>query len=526
MPVESFQGGLEFYGQAEGIQGLGLAAPFPGHPGADVFPEVAKLGRVAARDIVGHRHAGQFDDAAFDGVHERKVVHGPVEQGAFDIAGTAQKEGCCRKIDHTADAQFLADGFQPRYPQSGGFPVFFGFLAVISLERAFLLVARLFAIAVVGLIVEHQDLLDSHELGHDPLEHLPLGLQGLERFAPPLKQGPAALGQRQALPPLEGVIVGDDNLRPFQIGEHVARNQLTALVIAVRIVGLQHAQAILDGNPRGNHQKAAGEPGTPGTADGVDGLPGNQHGHDGGLAGSGRQLEGQPRQARIGFEVGHGEMVEKALAGATGPRRHFSEPDGGLQGLDLAEEGTNAGESVVPPVAEQTGRLRGDLPLLRVWKFSPPIDLLANVVDDCGVLVLLLLGRKTLSLVEDDLGLFLTPFLLLRLRDGRDEIGRPAAFDDLLGRLARFIQLPVPFGVLVGRIEDGSFEEWIVQVRTAPLMQSPRSVAFVFQQRRLAEHFDEPHDPFETVDIRKPQGLLQFEADGLRLALSVGCPRA
>ena len=202
-----------------------------------------------------------------NGVHERKIVHGPVEQGAFDIARPAQKEGRRGKVYHPVDAQFFADGFEPRDPQAGGFPVFFGFLSVISLERAFLLLTRLFAIAVVGFIVENQDVLDSHDLWHDPLQHLPFGFQGLQRFASPAKQGTPTFGQWQAFTPLEGVKVGDDDLRLFQIGEHVAGNQLTALVVAVRIVGLQHAQAVPDGDARGDHQKAARESGTLG-ADG------------------------------------------------------------------------------------------------------------------------------------------------------------------------------------------------------------------------------------------------------------------
>ena len=58
--------------------------------------------------------------------------------------------------------------------------------------------------------------------------------------------------------------------------------------------------------------------------------------------------------------VGIGEMFEKTLADTTRLRRHFDEPNGGLQGFNLAEEGTNTGESVVSPVPEQTGCIRGD----------------------------------------------------------------------------------------------------------------------------------------------------------------------
>ena len=365
--VEGLQGGLELHGQAEGIEVLCLAPPLLRHVGADVLPEISELGHIAAGDVVGHRHAGQLDDAAFDGVHEREVAHRPVEQRAFGVARPAQKERRRGEIHHPADPKLSDNGFDPRNPQPGGFSVLFGFLPVVAFEFAFLLLARLLAVAVVRLIVEDQDVLHAHELGHDPLQHLSLGLQGRERLASSLEQGTAALGELQALAQLEGVVVGDDDLRLFQIGEHVARDQLAASVVAVRIVRLQHAQAVLDGDAGRDHQEAARESAALRPADRVDGLPGDQHRHDGGLSGAGRQLERQPGEVRVGVVVGVRQMVEEILADPARARRHLDEPDGGLYRLDLAEEGPNAAEPVVPPVLEQAGRLRGHLPLARVW---------------------------------------------------------------------------------------------------------------------------------------------------------------
>ena len=59
-------------------------------------------------------------------------------------------------------------------------------------------------------------------------------------------------------------------------------------------------------------------------------------------------------------------MIEEALADPTYARRNFAEPYSGLHRFDLAEEGPNAAEAVVPPVLEQARRLRGHLPLARV----------------------------------------------------------------------------------------------------------------------------------------------------------------
>ena len=52
----------------------------------------------------------------------------------------------------------------------------------------------LLAIAVVRFIVENQDVLDTHEFGHDPLQHLSLGFQGRQRLTSSLEQGPATFG--------------------------------------------------------------------------------------------------------------------------------------------------------------------------------------------------------------------------------------------------------------------------------------------------------------------------------------------
>ena len=81
--VEGFEGGLQLEGNAQRVEHCGLAAALSGHPRADVLPQVAELGHVAAGDVVGHRHAGQLDDAALDGVHEREVAHRPGKQRAL-----------------------------------------------------------------------------------------------------------------------------------------------------------------------------------------------------------------------------------------------------------------------------------------------------------------------------------------------------------------------------------------------------------------------------------------------------------
>ena len=164
-------------------------------------------------------------------------------------------------------------------------------------------------------------------LGHHPLEHLPFGFEGVERFSPALKQGASALGKLHPLAQLEGVVIGDDDLGPFEVAKHIARNQFTALIVAVRIVGLKDAQAVTDRQAGRHDQKSAGELFAVWPAHGIDGLPGNQHGHDGGLARAGGQFQGQSHQFRIGIVIGIGQVFQKPASGLAYLRGHLGQPD-------------------------------------------------------------------------------------------------------------------------------------------------------------------------------------------------------
>ena len=75
------------------------------------------------------------------------------------------------------------------------------------------------------LVVEDEDVLHAHQVGHHPLEHLAFGFERVQFFAAPLEQGAAAAGKLDALAKLEGVVVGDDDLGAVDVVEHVAGNQ-------------------------------------------------------------------------------------------------------------------------------------------------------------------------------------------------------------------------------------------------------------------------------------------------------------
>ena len=423
-------------------------------------PQVPELRHLAAGDVVGHRHARQLHDAALDGVHQREVARRPWEQRPLRVARAAQEEGCRREVDHAPEAQLPLDGFEPGDPDPRRLAVPFGFLAVVALEGPFVVFpGRLLAVAVVRLVVQDQDALHAHQARHDALQHLPFCLLGSQVRPLSPEQGASPLRQLQRLAPQERVVVGDDDLRPLQVAEHVVRHQLAARVVAVRIVGLEHPQTVADGHARGHHQEAARELPAARPAHGVDRLPGDDHRHDGGLAGTGGELQRQPRKARIGPFAGSVDLIEKPTALLAEGRRHLGQPDGGLHRLDLAEEGPDVAEPMAAPMLQQPRCLRRHLPRGRIGKLAPSIHALPHAADECGQVVLLSIGPKRLrSGIEDDL-LLLDTLLLLRPRDRRDEGDLTALGEDLVRRLAAGVKLPVAGRVLVGRVQDRLLEE-------------------------------------------------------------------
>src|SRR5260221_390384 len=74
-----------------------------------------------------------------------------------------------------------------------------------------------------------------------------------------LKELASTLGQFDALAQFERVKVGDHDLGPVHIVEHVVGNDLDTSVVAVGVIWLQNAQSIFDRQAGCADQKAAGE---------------------------------------------------------------------------------------------------------------------------------------------------------------------------------------------------------------------------------------------------------------------------
>ena len=307
------------------------------------------------------------------------------------------------------------------------------------------------------LVVERHDVLHAHQARHDPLQHLPLALQRVQLRAAALQQGAAAARDVLGLARHEGVVVGDDDVGAVQVAEHVARHQFAALVVAVRVVGLQHAQAVADGQAGGHHQEAAREPPAARMAHRVHRLPRDQHRHHRGLAGAGGELERQPREAGVGLLVRLLQPLDEASPVAAGAGGHLGQPDHRLHRLDLAEEWPQVAEPVVAPMLEQAGGLRGNPPL-GARQPAPLVHAVAHALDHPHQLVLLaVLIRRSADIIHTQLGLRRAS--LAGGGNRRDERYGAPAVDDLVGGLPVLVQFPVPRRVLVRRVQDRLFEE-------------------------------------------------------------------
>ena len=94
---------------------------------------------------------------------------------------------------------------------------------------------------------------------------------------------------------------------------------------------------------------------------------------------------------------------------------------------------------------EQTGGFRRDLPIAWIRQASPLVHMRTEFIDDRSGVVQLLLSRKPLAFIENHSQLLSDRVLALPgLRNGRDELGLAAFFNDLLCRLTLIIKLPVP----------------------------------------------------------------------------------
>jgi hypothetical protein len=169
---------------------------------------------------------------------------------------------------------------------------------------------------MMGFVVQHDDVFHAHQIGHDAMQHLAFGFQSLHLLAAPAFDRVArSFGDVDAFAQFEGVVVGDDDFGAGNVRQHVGRHQFAVLVVALGIVGQQHAQSVADCDAGGNDQKPVRELAAVRMSCGIDRLPGDQHGHNGGFARARGEFQRQAHQLRIGLRV-RALYVRPKLGGA------------------------------------------------------------------------------------------------------------------------------------------------------------------------------------------------------------------
>jgi len=145
-----------------------------------MFPEIPEHGHLLAGDVVRYRHTRQFDDTAFDGIHQGKIAHRPGEQGAFGITGTSEEKRRRREIEDAGYSQFAVDGFKTGDPETCRLIVPFGLFPVVPLQIFFLVLWRFGTVAMMSFVIENEDALHSHQVGHHSLDHLAFRFQRIQ----------------------------------------------------------------------------------------------------------------------------------------------------------------------------------------------------------------------------------------------------------------------------------------------------------------------------------------------------------
>ena len=442
--IERVERSLKLVWQFKRIEFAGLAAPLLRHLLADVLPQIPVDRHVFADHVVCHRHAGELHNPAFDRIHQREVADGPREQRAFGVARTAEEKWGGGKIVDSPDTDLSLERFDAIDPEPRGLIILFGLVLFLALQVLFIVGIDLFPIAMVRLVVDHDDILERHQLSAGPLQHLPFGLDRLRCIASALQQRPADLGEVHRLAPLERVEIGDDDLGLGDVAEHVRRNEFARAVVVVGIVGQQNPQAVADRDAGRHDQKAAAEQIAGRRANGIDRLPGHQHGHHGGLAAAGRHLHGDAKQFGIGLLVGALQVLPEFRVPLLAAR-DFGQPDDRLDGFDLAKERPDGLEIVVSPVVQQPGGRRGHVPVGWIGQIAPGRNVRTDFVDDRSRIVFLLGRREAFLVAERQLALLGLVLLFSRLRNWRDEFGpAPPLSGRLIKRLTILVQSVMP----------------------------------------------------------------------------------
>jgi hypothetical protein len=225
-----------------------------------MLPQIAVDDHVGLHQVVGDRHARQFDDAALDCVDQAEIGDDPREKRSFGIARATKEKRCGREVVNCAYpfCELARQGFDTVDPKPRRLFILGGFLFVVAGQSFFGVATSLVPVAMVGFVVDDVDASVIEELAAGPIKHLSIGFRGLDRIrCVALQEAARDLRQRKGLPVLEGVVVGDDDLSAPDFRQHFRWDEFTGFIVVVRIARLKNAEAILDRDAGGDDQEGA-----------------------------------------------------------------------------------------------------------------------------------------------------------------------------------------------------------------------------------------------------------------------------
>ena len=248
-------------------------------------------------------------------------------------------------------------------PDAGGFLVALSLLLLFGRQRLVHLITDLVPVAMMGLVVEHNDVLAAHKFARDALNHLAVRL-GPDLLAfvacvATLDDSGRELVALEGLAVVQGVIVGDDEPRLADPVQEIGRDEAQALVNVLRVGRNQHAEPVADRDARSDHQERVREALRVRPPRLVHRVPRDDHPHQCSLAGPGRHLGGESVQTGVRLSVGIGKLLLEPS------RRDFRQVDERLNRFTLAEE-QRSGTARLAPMEEETLRL-GSHPPLAGW---------------------------------------------------------------------------------------------------------------------------------------------------------------
>lgn len=237
--VEGIERRLQNARKLKRIEIAGLPRAFFGklvRPTLDVLPKITEHRHVGIDRIVRYRDARELDDAAFDRIDQGEVGDHPGKERALFIARAAQEERRGGKIIDRAYAHLALQGLDTGNPQPCRLVVLFRLLPILCCKPLFFTVACFFAIAVMRLVVDNNDILHAEQIFARALQHFAFGFFGNQFFvAPPGQNRFANLIRIEPPAPTQSMKIGDDDLRLAHLGQHLLRHEMAACVVTLRI---------------------------------------------------------------------------------------------------------------------------------------------------------------------------------------------------------------------------------------------------------------------------------------------------